>query len=767
MKQTMKKIICVLAAMGLIFGFLTCGGTTPPYEMNSEAILYSLSIGEGIGEIKLEQADVPSAIHPDDYEDWSHEMFPEDFATMEFLLDSHLVNTRIRPVTSPRARVEWGIGNRATRPASYADVRVPATINANDYVYLKVTSEDTTEVNYYRVYARVFNAVTNLADVIIEGKKMSVKEGGEDWESAQEGVIHLTTIQSTAGVDIEAVGFDETSTFKFAKIAEGSTALPVFNPEIHLYFNDQDKLYIEVSAQNTIDKAYYAFLVNVARIANIEQLFIEDAKGETEVFGKGLQNKDWDALLPGSYATADEPGGGLKIRVVLEDPAADYEFTSIPKTQTTEPAFSGKPGAQTYRNLNDLAIKVTSDNGLGIMYYRIKVELLAAQFLKQPESRMYYYYYSQSDKDTNNRFGPDYVSPASFTSDTPEPITFELDRTISNATYQWYESYSWYGGYGFDQYGHLTNPNNTQAGEQDPGFVPDADHSRNFDEKMNHSLFNGGNQKAQYMVAGVPISGATGDTHTPVISDKRPFLPGYSNSAHYYWVEITDVDSGYKLTSERAVIVTERNKAVDHFVIDVNNYYYPSDYFDSTKAGQKVVFKNIVPLSYQYEAFRIPLFFPPDATPSNPDGFNITKYSKVTIQAKFYLVDGTPWIQNWTQGNAGFGNDAYDAEVEPGKRGSNVVLWHNLTNDNGMYALENVSKEPSGASLKETPTFLILEPSGDHLKIVGGVNHPQGFPPLDENGKAAASIVGQFLQGWFCGFIEVTELRFEGPPQAE
>jgi hypothetical protein len=120
-----------------------------------------------------------------------------------------------------------------------------------------------------------------------------------------------------------------------------------------------------------------------------------------------------------------------------------------------------------------------------------------------------------------------------------------------------------------------------------------------------------------------------------------------------------------------------------------------------------------------------------------------------TAWALFYLRDGTPWIQNWTQGNISFTND-------PSQDGnsSKLVLYYNLTNNNGTLGLNGDGKEPSGGSLNDPFTHVVVMPSGEKPM--------KQMPPFLSDG-VTPDTSPKDAQGWFCGFIELVELRFEGP----
>jgi hypothetical protein len=357
---------------------------------------------------------------------------------------------------------------------------------------------------------------------------------------------------------------------------------------------------------------------------------------------------------------------------------------------------------------------------------------LAANFLSQPKST--YYFADIAEYDNTKENGK--IIRVTPSTDQPHPIeslSFELDRAHSAAAgweYQWYEANCWYGGYGFDA-------DNRIIGE--PGFSPDSSDpgsgyfTNALDEKSNVALYNGG-YYFRYLYPGRPISGATGQSYTPV-PDKRPFLSGLTSESHYYWVVITD-PNGRKVESARATIITETDKNNHHFIVDMNNL--------KDKSGNRVSPKNPVPFTKYRDPYAI------DLRGALPLGFDIMDYSFATAQAKFFLVDGTPWIQNWTQGNIAFID--VDNLENPNRVDDRdyIVLYYNLTNNNGMFHL-NDGKEPFNSSLDRPFTHVVIMPSGD----IG-----RGFPPFP--GGNPPTGVGD-AQGWFCGFIELTELHFEGP----
>jgi hypothetical protein len=814
-----KPITFLLSAIlsTMLFGFTACAEPgTGPYVMNNEAVLTSLTISTA-------EAMAPGPITLEVWNDWDtpNVLAGEDARIINLRRDEDMVNVYLKPKTSPRARIAWGIGDQITRPPEFYDYRVPATFSNEDYIYIRVTSEDTTRTQYYRFYVFLMKKSTSLDELTVAGKKALKVEAAGTWDFKylEAGTIDLT-VPGATNAEVIAVGFEATSTFRFARVPKDSAAEPVFRAASRMTFSDEDTLYVEVTAENKVDKAVYKFVVLVGRIANLAKLSFDS----TEVVSKGFPNAEWGSVSQGSFASADMPSGGWSIIIEKEDPGSTCEYrltdgdpAAAPDTGWIEITATTSLAKVVFNNSNWLAIKVTSQGGPkervgyryeeerdannrpvldengdrkkvriegtlheGVRYYKINVELLAANFKQHPISAVYYYYkdpatvqeilhvdirYGKDGKElpeeqwSEEELAPgsgiyiDYASPKPFESSTPVALDFVLDdRPGAVYTYQWYEANSWYGGYGFDPDGNvcynISDSEGTVQFNYEKNFTPDIDHHLEFDEKGNPSLFNGGNQQASYVLPGRKIPDATGPTYLPRI-DYRPFNMGYSNETHYYWVEVTDTTTGRKATSARASIVSERDFDRKHFMIDVNN-----DWKDEN--GMPLKFKNLEVFEAQSDKFRIPLSFLSD--------FEVTDWKILVAQAKFYLTDGRDWIQNWTNAWLSFeDNSNVKGTINPygpvPADGRVLVLFYNLTNNNATYDITSDSKEPLGASLDDNPTHITIEPSGNRKKGPTG----DGYPPLGPDGKAADSIVDQDLQGWFCGYIELVELRFEGP----
>jgi len=569
-----------------------------------------------------------------------------------------------------------------------------------------------------------------------------------------------------------------------------------------IQFDDGNILFVEVTAQNKEDINYYGFMVTSGRIATIARLDFDGI----EVTGKGTQGALPTNVTPGSYASADQQPGGFAIDIVLDDLESKVDYAKINKvSDNPAPATVdfATPDKIEFADGNALLIRVQSVRSLtnpsfasDTRYYKIGVELLAAKFTHQPKPAAYYYYdESEPDYDIDTTYanvdmekygdavksyenknwytrsyvkkddGKWYdksdkliVDPSSTVWTTAAvPLDFEMDRPVPGATYQWYESNSLYGGYGFDREGRIYGevgygddvttadsaiygvPANTPiGGTADFTLKKIIGSGLDWDEKTNISLHNGGNQFYRLPLRGraIPASeGGTSITYTPKF-DFRPFLTGFTSEVHYYWVVVTD-SSGKKATSQRAVIVSERSSEKKHYNVDLNAYLNVDADGEIIPGTVGLLDPPRNPTAFKAgnhgDKYLMRITFPP--------AFDIYDYTTVTAQAIFYLRDGREWIQNWTQGDFGFELD-----------GTPIVLWYNITNDNATRGLASSGNEPSGGALTIIPSHLVVKPAGTKAMT--------RMPPFRDNGQPEYT---NDAQGWFTPYIEIVDLRFEGP----
>jgi hypothetical protein len=795
-------ILTAVVALALLFAFAACESQEIPPEIVANA-LYSVKIGD------LEVTGIPEPIEDDTWADEEYEVATALYETIVVKgtgRSDKLITARV----NSGARVTYGLAKGGARPGAFSDLRKPVTFDLDDYLYIKVSTTDANfEVtsNYYRFSPYEASPVRELSNITLAGRDPTEQTVSNNKffipppsvtpeamkadvaNTARRGRLDITNLE-TANTLIEAETKDTVARVRYAfadtwqdasqnGFSEFVAATVRTKPDpndptqtttvktLNRTFNDANIIVVEVTAQDDTTN-YYAFQVWAGRMATINRLTFNNVLAA----GKGVQASTWTGVVAGKFPTADQTNGtgNYAIDIQLDDPQGLADWVRIAGPNAAAPGAATGPWGTQESNISftkgqTLAIRVQSANRIttDVRYYKVEIDLLATDFTAHPKSAVYY---------VGNHGFP--VGQPVLISDNPttvpldrtiEPLTVTLSKPGGTYTYQWYESNSWYGGYGFDRdgringvdpdYGSDITMDDLLAGQQMNSTTITEAKSRlgtglGLDEKANVSLHNGGNNYYRLTSPGRKIPGpeGTAPTYTPKIdSNKRPFIGGYSNQTHYYWVVVTDTTTTPNLTatSDRAAIVAEwgeewdlgkptaTKKTKKYHIIDLHAYQDPS------AIGLKETPKNIEPFTFKRQTRRIPVTF--------PDGFNISDYTIAICQAKFYLGDGKEWIQNWTQGDIGFG-----------KAGEDDIIYYNLTNNNAGLGLVGDAKEPQGGSLTYVPTHIVVKPAGE--------KPPKQMPPFTSTNDILGRPIPQNIndaQGWFTPYIEIVELRFEGP----
>jgi hypothetical protein len=250
----------------------------------------------------------------------------------------------------------------------------------------------------------------------------------------------------------------------------------------------------------------------------------------------------------------------------------------------------------------------------------------------------------------------------------------------------------------------------------------------------------------------VPIEIRTGKQPVVPTVPNVNFFSGSTSEIRYFWVTVTDKNSGLSVTSDRALILTETNTKVTHFIFDMS----------------ELAKKNTVPFTtknndpyYGSDPYKIDLKeYLKDKT------LDPSKFEICVAHAQYFLPDGRAWTQNWTHGDLHFG---YNADNPNGP----LTWWqNNLGANSGAVPLQTPHSSQGGLSFK--PDWVGVKPSGDPDK---GIPPPYptssgGRPTADTTGGLPKGTYGssdpvpprELAQGYFCGFIELLELRFSTTP---
>jgi hypothetical protein len=731
----------------------------------------------------------PEPIHAAEWGRDDFNVSSGDFGRVAFYRADELYQQRVRTKVSPGARAEWGLGMRGLRAGEFIDTRVPITFASDEFIYIRVTAEDGVTINYYRYYTKLLSWTTDLSQIAIKviphplepdaAETFRIGKAGvpsEDYDLAAEARMNITTDEGEGAVIVPTT-FDPNATIEYAVVAGDATepgeggALVPKNPEAlfrpayeQVTLVDQDLLYVKVTAENTVNFDIFKYRVNVGRMATINRLiFVDNDKDPTDtdsshipIFGKGLPSGTWESVGLGSHATADPPNAGYGIIIQPDDPDATCVFAKLTDSDQTEPAYND-PAAVFFDQEEVLAIKVQSKNldNAGkpiVMYYKIRVNLLAGNILEHPKSAWY------------------------LRGATVTPLTVVLDRGEDDParySYQWYHSDSLYGLYGR--------------------------HGMELDEKNNVSTMNGGPSMYYYLVEpdnpdnhtteqawAWTLTGATSKTYTPrndwvdvfpiETQDGKPkqpvpltapyvnFITGSTSEVRYYWVKVTDNVTGLTVTSDRCLILTETDPRMKHFIFDLSQLKKKNIVPFVTKKNDP--YYGDQPYKFDVKAYMASV----DLDPS--------EYQICVAQAQYFLPDGRPWTQNWTHGDLHFGYDPGSKNADGSEKGS-LTWWHNNLGANaGAIPLQSPHSSQGGLTFK--PDWIGFKPSGDPdrglpppwYKSSNDVDtdglpkgtYPDDDPTVPKGDPPREGYPGRIAQGYFCGFIELLELRFATAP---
>ena len=514
-----------------------------------------------------------------------------------------------------------------------------------------------------------------------------------------------------------------------------------------------------------------------------------------QVYGLGLPQSVWSEVGFGEYQTAKQPTAGYGIILVPDDPDATIGYAKITNDAAAKPTFAAPSTTKIkFTNSSDnkpevLAVEVKSANGLVTLYYKVRIMNLAATITKHPKAAWYY----QDDIKSQgvSAEGKKAVVPLTIELDPPDTGQYE---------YEWYEADSWYGLYGRHgtpldeknnittvnggpgQYFYLVQPDEipyneggaTGGGKVGAGpFLKPSDYWADLDkiyqaagsDSATNSWAEAGSQDDKYMAWTYTGPGQGTSSITPRTDWKnhfsnmvfwhnvkgqneayplRPeppyvdFLSGATNESRYYWVKVTDKNTKLTVTSDRALILTETDKDMVHFIFDLS-ILPKKNLIPFTKEG--TAYDNI----YKIDLKDYP--WPADIEE------NLPKFQICIAHAQYFLPDGRPWTQNWTHGNLHFGMDD-----------KSMIWYHNNMGANGG-SIPLQAPHSAQGGMTDKPEWIGFTPSGDPAKglppPVSTGNLPKGIYSMDAKDPYPAGVA----QGYFAGFIELLEIRFSLPPK--
>jgi hypothetical protein len=288
-----------------------------------------------------------------------------------------LTDAQIVVAASAGAKVRYA-ATEIDVPQDFRDANTVTLANGG-YLCIQVTSENGATVNYYVVGISLAATNTTLTGVTVGGIQAALGTSNANWAQAEAGSVGLSkATKNNAAVAVTKANTGQT--VKYAKVT--GNAVPSFSDTATFSFEDGDFLYIEVTAENGVNKAVYKLQVQVDRDTTLSALSI----GGVEVTSLGTPAAALADVTAGTVLfNAAQPTEGYAVSATATDTEASVEWAGV-ATDTNTATF-GTTSPIEFQDQGYLYVKVVAANGTTTAYYKIQVNLLMTATIKygQPE----------------------------------------------------------------------------------------------------------------------------------------------------------------------------------------------------------------------------------------------------------------------------------------------------------------------------------------------------------------------------------------------
>jgi len=586
----MKRFFIFLTAAFIILSVFACkedGGDGG----SKAAALLTFKVGD------LEIPAIPTAITEADWKDeeMNHVTDTAKTAIVLFNSSADVTNVAVSWTVSPGARAQYGVVTSMLSKPDGFNTDATATFASGNFVVVKVTAEDKKTVNYYRFSLTLRSSAVHISGLSIfstnassGASASSLGTPAASQGAAAQGRINLTAAQCLNAEVTVTKGYAD-QTLRYAVIGTPAGNTPQYsenNTFERLY--DGQRLIIEVTAANGIDKQFYRILIEMGRIASITSLTVGDT---SETWFLGIPNAAWNQVLPPRtepYNATDALTSRRIMPLYLTYQATDSfeiafttESYSAAQYALVDDLESEMPGEfldspVVLQDGKVLAVKVTSENENVFAYYKIPLRIPGVKITGQPAAGPFIYNVG----------------------DTPTALSITVEGS--------YDSIDWV-------YFHSRRANfNPVVQTANPPDSPVAE---------------GTYDNQGFAIQGASSLSYTPDTSAPFI---HTFFSNFGNSANPDWrthdenfaryVCARIKRAGYSDTfSDRVVVNVIPAGQIKDFTVDLSK-------MESTRLG---------PFTSSYQ--NLTASFPADMFPSD---FDITKYSRFTAAAIMYSGNG-------------------------------------------------------------------------------------------------------------------------------
>lgn len=358
-----------LTTVMLILGLIACpkpdnddgGGNNNGNQQGGEddgATLFSLKYNDN-------EAIMGDAVDKEDWNTLNVANFTSNYEEGKINISANSVqNVEIKLDFSEGADAKFSAAvNGTTKPTAFPNVSGnKITLTNNQYVYVKVFTEDDEIVHYYRfAIAYVNKSTATLSSVTVAGKAATLGTPNANVNSVTTGKISSLV---TADLTDATIAANPTSSNATAviKVNDATATANKFT------LKDADVIVIEVTAEDGTTKLFYKIEVEYGRAATFSVLTVGGTPIEAASWGTPAAT--WAGATEGTWVGT----ASAEARAIVATPAANAKVQYGVSATDTEPTWADTGSAVISLN-NYIGVKVTSGNGNVVNIYKIKLTL--------------------------------------------------------------------------------------------------------------------------------------------------------------------------------------------------------------------------------------------------------------------------------------------------------------------------------------------------------------------------------------------------------
>lgn len=360
----------ILMVAVLVFTFLAgCGGDDS--TKSSYAELTSITVGGEASDT------IPDPTDSNTWNDAEFLLYDMDFGRI--FVDSVSDPLTVALNASSGSTVKYAIGGMIDKPEQFETIKGNTDVQfaIGDSLYIQVTSESGSTVNYYRFSINEKSGNATLSIVTIAGKTATNGNYATTWDGSRtsEGMVSLSNADKTNATVTATVPVG--ATVKFAKLAKDATDAPVFDDTSVFTFADEDSLYVEVTSANGATINYYKIMIEIGRDATLTSVAIGGAAQVSETY-IGLAADTWQVSEDdtGSFQLDSRSMAGYKITIVPNDKEAEVSWgVAIGDAEPTFAKYTAAVNNYQFADVDNeyLYIKVVSSSGSVTKFYKMSI----------------------------------------------------------------------------------------------------------------------------------------------------------------------------------------------------------------------------------------------------------------------------------------------------------------------------------------------------------------------------------------------------------